>query len=156
MAGWIGPTIAISLLLIAICIVGMTVAAALAFREAQQAGKGLTNELAELRHELAPMLNALNRFGDVGADVVEMARQEVREVVATSQGLRTDVRRARRRIGNRLADLDAFVEVMQEEVEDTALEAASTLRTLRTGGGVVAHVGRRLVARRRSRRDDEE
>jgi methyl-accepting chemotaxis protein len=151
MAGWVGPTVAISLLLIALCVVGITLAAAMVFREVQHASKGLTHELAELRHELGPMLNALNRFGDAGADLVETARGEVQELVATSQELRVGVRRTTRRAARRLADLDALLEVMQEEVEETALDAATALRTIREGSGLVGHVGRFLAPRRRRR-----
>jgi len=153
MPGWIGPTIAISLLLIALCTVGLTLVALIVFREFQQGAKGLTGELHELRGELAPMIRALNRFGEAGGEVVDIARQEIREVVAASQDLRSDIRRARRRAGRRLADLDAFVEVMQEEIEENGIAAATALRKIRAGGGVAGQVGRMLVSRRRSGRE---
>ena len=152
MAGWVGPVVAISVLLIAICVVGITLTIALVFREAQQASRGLTNELAELRREIGPTLAALNKFGDAGSEVVDLARNEVRELVATSQALRTDVRRGVRRAKRRLADVDALVEVMQEEAEETAIDAATAMRTLRTGRGVIGHV-RRFLAHRPS--DDD-
>jgi methyl-accepting chemotaxis protein len=155
MAGWVGPVVAISVLLIAICVVGITIAVALVFREAQQASKGLTAELSELRRELSPTLAALNKFGDAGSEVVDLARQEVRELVSTSQEMRTDVRRGMRRARRRLADLDALVEVMQEEVEETAIDAATAMRTIRTGRGVIGHV-RRFLAPRPSDDDIEE
>lgn len=151
MAGWVGPTVAISLLLIALCIVGLTLVAAKVIYEAQEASRGLANELSGLRRELAPMLNALNRFGDAGADVVEAARTEVHELVNLSQGLRADIRRGSRRARRRLADFDALLEVMQDEVEEAALDTATALRTLRQGRGVLGQVRRFLVPRRRGR-----
>lgn len=151
MAGWIGPTVALSLLVIAICVVAMAAAAVLVLREAASASKGVTRELEELRHELAPMLTALNRFGDTGSEVVEMARNEVEELVDTSRQLRGELRRGMVRAQERLADFDALVEVMQEEVEDTAIDAATALRTLRGTDGVVRQVGRLLRPRRRTR-----
>jgi methyl-accepting chemotaxis protein len=147
--------VAISVLLIAICVVGITLAAALVFREAQQASKGLTNELAELRREIGPTLAALNKFGDAGSEVVDLARHEVRELIATSQEVRADVRRGMRRARRRLADMDALVEVMQEEVEETAIDAATAMRTLRTGRGVFGQVRRFLAPRPRDDDDDE-
>jgi methyl-accepting chemotaxis protein len=144
---------AISLLLIAICVVGITVAAALAYREARQASRGLTSELAELRREIHPTLQALNRFGDAGSEVVDLARDEVRELVRTSQEMRTEIRRGMRRARRRLDDFDALVEVMQDEVEETALDAATAMRTLRTGRGVFGHVRRFLAPRHE---DDDE
>lgn len=155
MAGWVGPTMAISLLIIAGCFLGIVVAALKVFKEVDAASKGLTNELAELRHEFAPMLNALNRFGDAGADLVEAARTEVQELVSTSQELRHGIRRTQRRAARRLADLDALVEVMQGEVEETAIDAATALRTLRNGTGMVSQVGRFLAPRRRRRRRED-
>jgi methyl-accepting chemotaxis protein len=152
MPGWIGPTIAISLLLMALCTVGLTLAALVVFREVLQGAKSVSSELQELRAELGPMIRALNRFGEAGTEVVDIARQEIREVVAASQDLRADIRRARRRAGRRLADLDAFVEVMQEEIEETGIAAATAMRSLRAGGGVAGQVGRMLVSRRRSKR----
>ena len=152
MPGWIGPTIAISLLLMALCTVGLTLAALVVFREVLQGPKGGSGELQELRAELGPMIRALNRFGEAGTEVVDIARQEIREVVAASQDLRADIRRARRRAGRRLADLDAFVEVMQEEIEETGIAAATAMRSLRAGGGVAGQVGRMLVSRRRGKR----
>jgi methyl-accepting chemotaxis protein len=152
MPGWIGPTIAISLLVMALCTVGLTLAALVVFREVLQGAKSVSSELQELRAELGPMIRALNRFGEAGTEVVDIARQEIREVVAASQDLRADIRRARRRAGRRLADLDAFVEVMQEEIEETGIAAATAMRSLRAGGGVAGQVGRMLVSRRRSKR----
>lgn len=156
MAGWVGPTVAISLLIIAGCFLGIAVAALRVFKKVDAASTGLTGELAELRHELAPMLNALNRFGDAGADLVETARTEVQELVATSKDLRHGIRRTQRRAARRLADLDALVEVMQEEVEETAIDAATAIRTLRNGSGMVSQVGRFLAPRRRRRREDRD
>jgi hypothetical protein len=126
------------------------------FREAQQASRGLTNELHELRAELGPALAALNKFGDAGAEVVDLARHEVRELVATSEALRTDLRRGVRRAKRRLSDLDALAEVMQEEVEATAVDAATAMRTLRTSRGVIGEVRRYLSSRRRDDAFDDE
>jgi methyl-accepting chemotaxis protein len=136
-------------------VVGITIAMALVFREAQQASKGLTAELSELRRELSPTLAALNKFGDAGSDVVDLARQEVRQLVSTAEEMRTDIRRGMRRARRRLSDLDALVEVMQEEVEETAIDAATAMRTIRTGRGVIGHV-RRFLAPRPSDDDDFE
>jgi hypothetical protein len=53
------------------------------------------------------------------------------------------------RIQTRLADLETLYDVVHEEVEETALDVASALRTVRTGSGVVARLRRLLVPQRR-------
>jgi hypothetical protein len=45
-----------------------------------------------------------------------------------------------------MEDLDALAEVMQEELEDTALDVASRVRSIRTGAGVIGRI-RRLLGR---------
>jgi len=47
----------------------------------------------------------------------------------------------------RLQDLDALAEVVQEEVQETALSAASLLRTVRRSGMVLG-AARRAMRRR--------
>lgn len=59
-------------------------------------------------------------------------------------------RQGRRRRQQRLADVDALFEVMQEEVETTALDVAVWLRKVRRGLSILEW-GRRAIRRRRKR-----
>ena len=104
MAGWVGPTIAIAMVIIAVCVLGVTVALLFAAKEAAEKTHGLSRELAELRQELSPALQSLNRLGVSGAEVAELAREEVRELVKTSQRLRYDVERGAKGFRRRAAD----------------------------------------------------
>ena len=149
MAGWIGPTMAISLALIAICFLGIAAAVAITLKEAVERGQSLAQELAELRHDLGPTLQALNRLGTGGAEVVELAQEEVREIIYTTRRLRKDVEKSVIRARRRLADFEAVVEVVQEEVEETALDLGAALRTVRTGTGVIGRLRRLVLPRRR-------
>lgn len=149
MAGWIGPTMAISLALIAACFLGIAAAVAIALKEAVERGQSLAKELAELRHDLGPTLKALNRLGTGGAEVVELAQEEVREIIYTTRRLRKDVEKSVTRARRRLADFEAVVEVVQEEVEETALDLGAALRTVRTGTGVIGRLRRLVLPRRR-------
>jgi hypothetical protein len=58
-------------------------------------------------------------------------------------------RRLREALGERLADLDAVYEVLEGEIEETALDVATTLRTFRTGHGWYARMRRLMGGRRR-------
>ncbi len=152
MQSWVGPVVAIAQAIMAICVVGVAVAVLLALREAKEKSAGLAHELAEIRRDLSPALKALNHLGEAGAEVAELARDEVRELVDTSRSLRRTVSRGTRQVEQRLADFDALAEVVYDEVEDTALSAVATMQTLRDGSGMIGQLRRMLRPGRRRRR----
>src|SRR5216117_3009963 len=84
-------------------------------------------------------------LGDV-RQLVTTIRTEAEGLVGTSQDLRGRIVRAAD--AARLADLDALFEVVQEEVETTALDVAATLRNVRRGLSLLEW-GRRALKRRR-------
>jgi hypothetical protein len=150
MAGWIGPTIALSLAVVALTIVGMAVAALAMIRAATARAESLEREVGELRHELTPALRALTSLTEHGTQVVDAAATEAREYLEMSRRLRGDLDRVVRRSKRRIADFEAVADVVQDEVEDTALELTTALRTVRTGAGMMGRL-RRLVRPRRRR-----
>lgn len=129
-ATWVGPVGAVSLLVIALSFLAMAAVLALI-------GKAVVETLRSLRDTAAE-----------GRTLVATLREEVDEVVRTSQRVRHDVDRGVRRAKRRLADLDALAEVVQEEVEDTALDVAAKVRSFRSGASVVSRL-RRLILRQR-------
>lgn len=126
-----GPVGALSLVVIALSFV--VIAAATAF-----IGKATLETLQALKETAAE-----------GRGLVTRLREEVDEVVRTSQRVRHDVDRGVRRARRRLADLDALAEVVQEEVEETALDVAARVRSFRTGAGVVSQLRRMIFRQRR-------
>lgn len=151
MAGWVGPTVAIAAVIVAFCLVGMTAGLLIAVREAREVSGGLARELAELRREIHPTLASVSRLTDSGADAVEMLRGELEEVLDLSRRIREDVESGVEQARVRLQNLDALVEVVSEEVEETALDVTAALHTARTGAGMIGQL-RRMVLPRRSRR----
>jgi hypothetical protein len=142
MPGWIGPTVAISLVVIALAFAAIGVAVILLARTA-------IREVRELREELAPAISAVRRITDAGADLSGDIKQEVQEYLATSRAVRQDLERGVYQVKSRLADLDALYEVVHEEVEDTALDVAARVRAVRNGAGMVSRIRRWLVRGRR-------
>jgi hypothetical protein len=151
MPAWVGPTVAISLLIIALCVLGMVLGAIIALREGIERGQSLAKEIAELRRELSPTLQAMARLGKEGADLADLAKDEVREIVFSAKRLRKDVEKGVRRTQQRLADFEAVVEVVQEELEETALDVTTALHTVRTGGGMLGQLRRMVMPPRRGR-----
>ena len=152
MPGWIGPTVAVALVVIALSYVAIGFLLVFAAREAAERSKAFARDLAELRADLAPTLNAVRRLGEKGFEVVEMAESEAREIVATTQRLRHDVQRGVDRAKRRLADFEATVEVVQEEIDATVVQLGTALETARTGAGMIGQLRRLIRPRRRGSR----
>jgi uncharacterized protein YoxC len=145
--GWVGPTAAIALVVIALSFAAIATAAVMISRKASTEIGELSEELAKLRGELSPALSALRRVADAGADLSGDIREEVNEYLVVSRGVRQDLEVGVRKVKRKLRDLDALYEVVHEEVEDTALDVAATLRTVRHGAGMIGKIRRWLVRR---------
>jgi uncharacterized protein YoxC len=115
--------------------------------------------LASLR-DLGRLLDRLEAFAAVlerdGAPLVESARSvvgavkaEVDQIVATSRELRSKVSGAAGSLDERVRDLEAVLDVLQEEVEETALDVAAALRATRRGTSLLGAMKRALFRGRR-------
>ncbi|HXY68497.1 MAG TPA: hypothetical protein VEH62_03545 [Gemmatimonadales bacterium] len=130
---WIAPTIAIALAVMAACLLAMgavTVAIGLGLRARSRA---LTAQLANLTADARAVADRL--------------KIEIEGYVDLSGETRARLKGALDSVQTRLEDLDALADVMQEEIEETALGAASLLRTVRRSGAVLG-AARRAVRRR--------
>jgi len=116
---WVGVVSAISLAIIAVAALvtaaGIT-AAALGVRVAVKALKGFAGPaIADVRQ------------------LIGSIRTEADALVGTSRDVRQRIVRAVDAAEERLTSLDALAEVVQEELEETALDAAATMRNVRRG-----------------------
>ncbi|MDZ4675546.1 MAG: hypothetical protein SGI84_13920 [Gemmatimonadota bacterium] len=144
-AGWVGTTVALAMVVIAICFIGM----AFAGFQIQRDGAELRKDLHALTSELEPTIKAVNRLAVKGEALSEQISGEVREVLETSRRTRFTFERGIKRARRRLQDFDALIEVVQEEVEETALDASAAMRRVRTAGGAIGFVRKLLVRGRR-------
>jgi hypothetical protein len=148
MPGWVGPTVALSLVLIAIAVVVVSVMVIIALKAARDSGESVAHEVSQLRADLAPTLTAVKRLGEKGFDVAEMAQAEAKEIIDTTRRIRYDVERGVNRAKGRLADFEATIEVIQEEIDATVVDVTTALASARTGIGMIGRL-RRLVRPRR-------
>jgi len=116
---WVGVVSAISLAIIAVAALVAAVAiiaAALGVRAAVKALKGFAGPaIADVRQ------------------LIGSIKTEADALVGTSRDVRHRIVRAVDKAEERLTDLDALAEVVQEELEETALDAAATMRDVRRG-----------------------
>lgn len=133
---------ALSLLVIALAFVIIAIAVALTARQAAQEMRQLSSVVDGLRGDLAPALRLVQSFAGQGERLVGAVSGETEEIVRASRALRTGLER-------RFENLQAVYDVLAEEVEETAIEAAVSLRSLRHGIGWFGLVRRLLRMGRR-------
>ena len=139
---WVGPTMAISLVVIALAF--MVIAAAIGLAMARVLGeiKKLHEAVESLRGDLHPAVTAVRSISDEGRRLAALVGGEAEELVAASRALRAG-------LTERVQNLEAVYEVLQEEVEETAIDLAITLRGFRRGAGWYGRIRRLLGAGRR-------
>jgi len=131
---WVAPTIAISLGLIAASLVAMIAVAVAIALGIRRKSRALTAQVAALTADAKAVSTRLRTEIESYADLSTDARAKLRGAMDT--------------VETRLRDLDALAEVLQEEVEETALSVATLLRTVRRSGKVLG-AARRAIRRRR-------
>ena len=133
---WVGVVSALSLAIIALAaLVGMVavIAAALGVRAAVKAIKNLAG----------PAITDVRQL-------IGSIKIEADALVGTSRDVRHRIIRAADAAEERLTDLDSLAEVMQGELEETALDAAATMRDVRRGLSVWRW-GRKLLKGKKRR-----
>jgi hypothetical protein len=146
---WVGPTVAISLVVIAVSILGAAAALAYAAIRVMGETRKLSTMIQGYQEDVAQTLANARRLTDQGQDVLVLLRQEVGAFTQTSRRIRRKLVRGVDNVEAKLADLETLYELVHEEVEDTALDVAAALRTSRQGDGMLGRVRRLIVPGRR-------
>jgi gas vesicle protein len=147
--GWVGPTIAISLAVIALSVVAAAAAAAIAALRLSSQARKIADVVDGLQDDAAQAVKATRQLAEQAQDLLVVVRNEAGAYAQTGRRLRRKVVRGVDRIEGRLADLESLYNVVHDEVEDTALDVAAALRSVRRGNGMLGRVRRLLVAGRR-------
>jgi uncharacterized protein YoxC len=148
-SGWVGPVVAISLLVVALAFLGIAVGILVVASRLIEPVRQLSRVIQSLQDDLAWSLKGLRQLTEQSQDLLTVVRNEAGAFAHTSRRLRRQVLKGADRIQTRLADLETLYDVVHEEVEETALDVAAALRTVRTGSGVLGRIRRLLVPRRR-------
>jgi uncharacterized protein YoxC len=145
---WVGPTMAISLAIMALSFLGIALAVAIAALKLSGQVKKIGTLIDGLQDDVARTLKAVRRLTEQGQDVMVVVRQETGAIAQTSRRLRRKMVRAADRVEVKLAELETLYEVVHDEVEGTALDVAAALRSVRRGNGMLGRVRRLLVPSR--------
>jgi len=145
------PQVVSALSIAVIALVALVAGAALLmlFGELRRLSAELRRVTQTLDRDAAPALQSVRTAAEDVGQIVATVREEVDGIVGTSQNLRTRVEGAVISVEDRLRDIETLLDVVLEEVEDTALDVAAALRTTRRGGRLFKRMKRALVGRRR-------
>jgi uncharacterized protein YoxC len=145
---WVGPTVAISLALMALSFIGMAITVAIAaFRVADQVKK-LSTLVSSLQDDVTRTLKGVHSLTEQAQEVMVLVRQEAGAFAQTARQLRRKTVRAVDRIEAKLEDLETLYDVIHDEIEAGALDIAAAVRTLRGGSSMLKRVRRMLVPSR--------
>jgi methyl-accepting chemotaxis protein len=146
---WVGPTVAISLAVIALSILTVAIALAMAALRLSAQARRIGAVAEDLEDDAAQALKAVRRLTEQGQDLMVLVRHEAGAIAQTSRRVRRKVTRGVDRVEGKLNDLETLYDLVHGEVEDTALDVAAALRSVRRGNGMLGRVRRLLVAGRR-------
>jgi hypothetical protein len=121
---------------------------ALAVRRAVTALQGTVDRLSA---DAKPLLQQATRAAEEARDVVKLVRAETEKLAEASSAVSARVREVTDAAADRIDEVNALLDVLQEEVEGTALSAAATVRGLRVGA---VALGAALGGRRRATIDE--
>ena len=146
---WVGPTMAISLAVIALSVLGMAIVVGRSVLRLVAHRKRIAAVFDTLQEDAQQAIVAARRLTEQAQDLMVLVRHEAGAFAETSRRVRRKVVRGIDRVEERLADLETLYDVVHDEVEDTALDVAAALRSARQGHGMIGRVRRLLVPSRR-------
>jgi uncharacterized protein YoxC len=145
---WVGPTVAISLAVLALSFLGIAIALAVAaFKVAGQVRK-VSTLVDGLQDDIARTLKTVRRLTEQAQDIMVLVRHEAGAFAQTARRLRRKTVSAVDQIEMKLQELETLYEVVHDEVEGAALDVAAALRSVRRGNGMLGRVRRLLVPSR--------
>ncbi len=149
--GWADTLTALSTAAIAITLLGACIACVLLLRDMRKLIGELESLTKMFDSDGKPAIDSFRTMIEDASGVVATVKTEVDGLVDTSKGIRKRAERAAASIDDRLHDIEALVDVVQQEVEDTALDITAALRTTRRGGKLFKRMRRALLRRGRRR-----
>ena len=145
MTGWVATVTAVSAAIIALVLVATAVAQLILIRRLAQLTPAVQRLLDTLDRDARPALQSARIAADEATRIAVAVRGEVDAVVSTSKDVRQRVQRASRAAEDRLLELEDILDILQDEVEETVLSVAGTLRATRRGASILGVMRRAFL-----------
>ncbi len=147
--GWQATVVAVSLALIAVVVLTAGVVWLRLVIDLKRIAISLQRLFDGLDRDARPALESARAVADDARKMMETVRDEVVGFTKTSKEIRAGLESTIRATESRLSDLESLLDVVQYEVEETALDLAAALRTTRRGSTVFRTMKRAFLGRRR-------
>jgi uncharacterized protein YoxC len=145
---WVGPTVAISLAVLALAFLGLAIAVGVAALKLAGQVRKVGTLVDGLQDDVARTLKSVRSLTEQGQDIMLLVRHETGAFAQTARRLRRKAVRAADRIEIKMEELETLYDVVHDEVEGAALDMAAALRSVRRGNGMLGRVRRLLVPSR--------
>ena len=145
---WVGPTMAISLAVLALSFLGLALTVGLAALKLAGQVRKVSTLVDGLQDDVVRTLKTVRGLTEQGQDLMVLVRHEVGAFAQTARRLRRKTIRAADRVETKLEELETLYDVVHDEVEGAALDAAAALRSVRRGNGMFGRVRRFLIPSR--------
>jgi uncharacterized protein YoxC len=129
--GWTDVVTALAVSVIALLFMALSVGWLFFMREARGVLMAVERVTRMLEEEARPTIDSARGLVTDTSAIVHSVRGEIEAITATSQDIRERVGDLTESVEDRLGDLEALVDVVYDEVEETALDVAAALRTTR-------------------------
>jgi uncharacterized protein YoxC len=140
---------AISTAVIAVMVLAASVGFLVLMREVRSLTRGIQRVADSLEGHAQPVLDSVKKVVDDATEVMAAVKSEADGFVDSVRDVRGGVNALVGRVEERLQDLDALIDVLQYEVEETALDIAAAMRTTRRGTTVLRAMKRAFLGRGR-------
>lgn len=142
----------VSAVSLAVIAVGLSVCGVAWLRwlgELNRLAQGIERLLGTLDQDAAPALKSVRALAEDAGAVVQRVRTEIDGYADRAQDVRQRVGRLVDDIEDRVQDLETVLDIVQFEVEETALDFAAALKTTRRGATILKAMKRAFVGRGR-------
>jgi len=146
---WAEAVTAVSTAIIAVLLLAMAVAALSLLRDFRDLMRTAQRTIDTLERDARPALLAAKSITEDASKVVASFKDEAGDIAESVHDVRERFEVMIDRTEERLQDLDALIDVVHYEVEETALDIAAALRTTRRGATVVRAMKRAFLGRGR-------
>jgi uncharacterized protein YoxC len=148
---WPAVVTAVSTAVIAVVMLGVLVVILALVGHMKRVTKAAAKFVDTLERSAQPAIESVRSTIEQANRVVQSVGKEVEGFVDTSHDLRDRVHRAADAAEERLVDLEALLDVIQDELEETVLDVGAALRTTRRGSSILRSMKRAFLGRGRRR-----
>ena len=146
---WTEIVSALSLVVIAGVLTVSTIAWLRWLYETRRIAMAFEQALGSLQRDAGPALASVRTLTDDAGAVVKTVRGEVEHYARHAEDVRERLGGLVDDVEDRLRDLETVVDIVQFEVEETALDVAAALRTTRRSASILGAMKRAFLGRSR-------